>query len=69
MVRDCHTHELRYDHLVVALGSITNFYGLPGLEQHALTMKTLGDAIHLGTASSRHWKRATPSARCVATAC
>ena len=25
----------------------TNFYGLPGLEQHALTMKTLGDAIHL----------------------
>jgi NADH dehydrogenase len=42
-----HRHELRYDHLVVALGSITNFYGLPGLEEHALTMKTLGDAIHL----------------------
>src|SRR5262249_36168992 len=34
-------------HLVVALGSMTNFYGLPGLEQRALTMKTLGDAIHL----------------------
>ena len=31
----------------IALGSITNFYGLPGLESHALTMKTLGDAIHL----------------------
>jgi NADH dehydrogenase len=44
---DFHTHELPYDHLVMALGSITNFYGLPGLEQHALTMKTLGDAIHL----------------------
>ena len=42
-----HTHELPYDHLVIALGSITNFYGLPGLEQRALTMKTLGDAIHL----------------------
>jgi NADH dehydrogenase len=42
-----HVHELPYDHLVLALGSITNFYGLPGLEQHALTMKTLGDAIHL----------------------
>src|SRR6476660_3742099 len=42
-----HHHELEYDHLVVALGSMTNFYGLPGLEQRALTMKTLGDAIHL----------------------
>jgi NADH:quinone reductase (non-electrogenic) len=44
---ESHAHELAYDHLVVALGSITNFYGLPGLEAHALTMKTLGDAIHL----------------------
>ena len=42
-----HSHLLSYDHLVVALGSITNFYGLPGLDQRALTMKTLGDAIHL----------------------
>jgi NADH dehydrogenase len=44
---DRHSHELDYDHVVVALGSITNFYNLPGLEQRALTMKTLGDAIHL----------------------
>jgi NADH dehydrogenase len=44
---DAHQHHVSFDHLVVALGSITNFYGLPGLEQHALTMKTLGDAIHL----------------------
>ncbi len=42
-----HTHNLEYDQLVIALGSTTNFYGLPGLEAHALTMKTLGDAIHL----------------------
>jgi len=42
-----HGHNLAYDQLVIALGSITNFYGLPGLEQRALTMKTLGDAIHL----------------------
>jgi NADH:ubiquinone reductase (H+-translocating) len=42
-----HEHDLEYDHLVVALGSMTNFYGLPGLEQRALTMRTLGDAIHL----------------------
>lgn len=44
---DRHAHELEYDHLVIALGSITNFYHLPGLEANALTMKTLGDAIHL----------------------
>jgi NADH dehydrogenase len=44
---DTHTHSLEYDHLVIALGSTTNFYGLPGLATHALTMKTLGDAIHL----------------------
>lgn len=42
-----HHHELEYDHLVLALGSITNFYGLPGLAEHAMTMKSLGDAIHL----------------------
>src|SRR5215468_4851775 len=27
-----HTHTLEYDHLVLALGSVTNFYGLTGLQ-------------------------------------
>jgi NADH dehydrogenase len=44
---DGHGHELSYDQLLITLGSTTNFYGLPGLERHAVTMKTLGDAIHL----------------------
>jgi NADH dehydrogenase len=44
---DHHHHELDYDYLVIALGSITNFFNLPGLEERALTMKSLGDAIHL----------------------
>jgi NADH dehydrogenase len=44
---DRHTHELEYDHLVLALGSITNFFNLPGLQERALTMKSLGDAIGL----------------------
>ena len=39
--------NLTYDQLVLALGSITNFYRTPGIEDHALTMKTLGDAIVL----------------------
>jgi len=42
-----HRHELAYDHLVVALGAVTNFYGIPGLAAHATTMKSLGDAIQL----------------------
>ena len=45
--REHHHHELEYDHLVIALGSVTNFYGLPGLAERALTMKSLGDAIAL----------------------
>ncbi|HEV8199863.1 MAG TPA: NAD(P)/FAD-dependent oxidoreductase [Candidatus Polarisedimenticolia bacterium] len=44
---DTHAHDMPYDALVLALGSITNFYGLPGLEERALTMKSLGDAVHL----------------------
>jgi NADH dehydrogenase len=44
---DHHTHDLAYDHVVLGLGSITNFYNLPGLQEHALTMKSLGDAIAL----------------------
>ncbi len=38
-------YELGYDHLVLALGAVTNFYRIPGLAEHALRMKTLGDAI------------------------
>ena len=42
-----HHHELPYDHLVIALGTVTNFFGLEGLAEHACTMKSLGDAVHL----------------------
>jgi NADH dehydrogenase len=44
---DGHTHALEFEHLIVALGSTTNWYGLPGLEERALAMKSLGDAIAL----------------------
>jgi NADH:ubiquinone reductase (H+-translocating) len=39
-------YELEYDHLVIALGGITNTSIVPGSE-NALTFKTLGDAIYL----------------------
>src|SRR5882762_4646362 len=42
-----HAHELDYDHLVLALGSITNFFNLPGFAELALAMRSLPDAIQL----------------------
>lgn len=45
--KEHHDHELNYTHLVLSLGSITNFFDLPGLAEKATTMKTLGDAIFL----------------------
>jgi NADH dehydrogenase len=35
---------LQADHLVVALGSITNFHHIPGLKEHSLTIKTVEEA-------------------------
>lgn len=39
--------ELRYDHLVLALGQVVDLSRVPGMSQHALPIKTLGDAFHL----------------------
>jgi NADH dehydrogenase len=39
--------ECAYDYLVLALGATTNFFGTPGAEQHAFTLKTLEDAVRL----------------------
>ena len=44
---NCHYHDLPYDHVVIGIGSITNFFDIPGLKERALTMKSLGDAIQL----------------------
>jgi NADH dehydrogenase len=42
-----HTHIVPFDHLIFALGSVTTFYGSAEIEQRALRIKTLGDAITL----------------------
>ena len=39
--------HLEYDHLVIALGNVTSFAGQPGLAEHALPFKYLGDALAL----------------------
>lgn len=36
-----------YDHLVLALGTVTDFRGSPGLFEHALPFKNLADALRL----------------------
>ena len=38
-------HQFGYDQLVLALGGETNYYGLPGIREHAFTVKSLADAI------------------------
>jgi NADH dehydrogenase len=42
-----HREELRYDHLVVALGSVSRTLPVPGLEQHGIGFKSLPEAIEL----------------------
>jgi NADH:ubiquinone reductase (H+-translocating) len=44
---DDHSHDLHYDHLILALGCGTNFFNLPGIEGSALPFKTLSDAAEL----------------------
>ena len=39
--------EVPYDHLVIALGSVTNDYGIPGVRENALPVKWLSDAESL----------------------
>lgn len=40
-------HVLHFDHLVLAMGTVTDFRGIPGLYEHALGFKNLEDAIRL----------------------
>src|SRR5204863_1551865 len=39
--------ELRYDHLLIALGSVSRLLPVPGLGDHAIGFKSLADAIWL----------------------
>src|SRR5258707_4841749 len=52
------SQQLDYDHLVIALGSVTNFYDLPGLAELAVAMKSLRDAIQLRAQILQHLEEA-----------
>lgn len=49
---------IKYDYLVVANGAITNFYGMKDVEQHALPMKSIIDAIKLRNIIIRNFETA-----------
>ena len=40
-------HTLKYDYLVIALGSENNFFNMSDIQKHSFTMKSIGDAIIL----------------------
>jgi NADH:ubiquinone reductase (H+-translocating) len=44
---DRHEHVQPFDQIVLSLGCTTNFFGLPGLEENSITMKSLEDAVNL----------------------
>ena len=39
--------KIPYDYLVIALGELTNFYGMPGMLENAMPFRTLADAMAL----------------------
>src|SRR5947199_9152739 len=44
---DGRSADLRYDHLIVALGSVSRTLPVPGLAEHGMGFKSLADAIAL----------------------
>lgn len=48
-----------YDYVIVALGSATAYYGIPGLETHAHTLKSLEDAVGIHDALTAAAESAT----------
>ena len=59
--------ELPYDHLVVALGSVTRLPNVPGLAEHGFQMKSMADAVGLRDRAIQLLERASaepdPAAR------
>jgi NADH dehydrogenase len=50
--------KLKFDYLVLALGSETNYFGIPGLKENSLALKTFVDALKIRDAI---WERVSAS--------
>lgn len=57
-VADGRAFELRYDILVIAVGAVSNTFGVPGVAQHALFLKELNDARELRRRIIRNFEQA-----------
>ena len=47
-----------YDYLVIGLGAVVNFFGVPGADEHAYPMYTLPDAVRLRRRILERWESA-----------
>ena len=50
--------KLKWDYLVVALGSTTNFFGMADVEENSLSFKSLGDAVSIHNRILDHYEAA-----------
>lgn len=53
-----HQPPLHFDQLVVALGSVSNDFGIPGLGKHSVALKELSDALNMNMKLQAILKRA-----------
>ncbi len=53
--------SVEYDYVLVALGSQTAYYGIPGLDEHSLSLKSLDDALRIHEAVKAAAEEATRS--------
>ncbi|WP_019947439.1 NAD(P)/FAD-dependent oxidoreductase [Hymenobacter aerophilus] len=50
--------DIHYDHLVLATGSLTNFFGLDSIEQNALQIKSIPNALNLRSNLFQNFEKA-----------
>ena len=51
--------EFSYDHLILALGSQPNFFGVPGVKEHSLALGGLADALRIRNRVIERFEQAT----------
>jgi NADH:ubiquinone reductase (H+-translocating) len=51
--------EFPYDHLILALGSQPNFFGVPGVREHSLALGGLADALRIRNRVIERFEQAT----------
>ncbi len=57
----CNIGELEYDHLVIATGSNTNYFGMENVERLAMPMKTVPEALNLRSLILQNFEAASLS--------